>query len=522
MAKFCGMCGYDLNNECEFCPNCGNNIKKESAPPACESNDEQKITSRKTKSKKKWVIISVVAIVVALVIGVATFFVINLLNKSNDEQGIQIAKVGGVSVYDYEYNMYLDKFVYKMREDAVEAGTLKEDATTEEITAFWTDERKQEVADKAMEEVCKWKAEYVLAKEKGFELTSKETNSLRENLNYQVQSVYQQYSVYYTYEEFVQMYVGMNMDQYVKVYIQDETITRYKDSLKNEYSATDAELKESYDKAPDDYRFITLRVFGLAKPEKPEEVKLPDFMKNEDGSEKEVKESDLTDTQKTEYKAYKEYKTKLAIYNYDIKEVKDRLDDMSKQLNETGKYNENDETDETDESSTSTANDLYKDATLADIVRNEGKMFTDTAGVKEINAVTSSGYDTLDEYALTMQWADDACTKIQSEQKDKDGNDIVADADGETVDKITYTKYVVLEDDDYIYVVRCEGIEDFANSTESSEGVADSVKDNVRKELYEEKACLEISNQISGDPETYEVTDVDQQAIDDVVSEHRW
>ncbi len=484
------------------------------------------MSKKKKKSTYDSKLIMIIAIVSAVIIAIIICAAVAI-----DYASSYVAKVDGERVFKYEYRTYLDKVMNDIKEEAIDAGTLKEDATTEEITAFWTAERKKEAADRAMDEVCQWKAEYILAEEKGFALTRKERNTYRENLNYQMQNMYQQYSQYYTFEQFVQMYVGMDMDEYVKMAIQDAAISQYREELKKAYSTNDAELKGIYDKAPDDYRLVTLRVLGLTKPEKPDEVKLPNFMKNEDGSKKEVKEEELTDTQKTEYKAYQEYETKLKDYEEDVKEIKTRLDEMSKQLNETGKYNEKEETgvtedsketDETDESSTSTAKDVYKDATLADIVKNEGKMFTDTAGVKEINAVTSSGYDTLDEYALTMQWADDACPKIQSEQKDKDGKDIVADADGETVDKITYTKYVVLEDDDYLYVVRCEGIEDFANSTESSAGAGDSIKDQIKSELYNDKADEELKKIVASKGNKFKAEKIRQESVDKMVKEQNW
>ena len=221
---------------------------------------------------------------------------------------------------------------------------------------------------------------------------------------------------------------------------------------------------------------------------------------------------------------------------------------MLTQLNEKGTYTEVSDTEaegektdaDTDESTeegpvveseaeidgdaeTTEEEDRYTDATIAEIIATEGALFTDLEGIATINAVTSSGYDVLDEYALTMQWIDDSRNSIQSEQKDSEGKDIVADAGGETSeDGVTYTKYVVIDDDDYYYLVRCEGIEDYENSTESEEGAADSIKDNIRTELYEEKAVAELEEKVAAEDSKFDVKKKKQDSIDKIVSELTW
>ena len=61
----------------------------------------------------------------------------------------------------------------EMKNDAVEEGKLAEDADAAAIKEFWSDAKKKEAADKALEDAKEWKAQYILAKEKEYLKTLK-------------------------------------------------------------------------------------------------------------------------------------------------------------------------------------------------------------------------------------------------------------------------------------------------------------------------------------------------------------
>ena len=304
--------------------------------------------------------------------------------------GSYVAKVDGERIMKYEYEYFLTNAKQEMENDAVEAGTLAEDADANAIAEFWTDAKKKEAADKALEEAKKWKAQYILAEEKGFDLGYKERNEYKQNLEYQIYSQYSQYSSYYTYDAFVEMYLGgMSLKDYQSIAIQSAAISAYKEDMKEDYTTTDDELRNLYNETPDDFRKINMSVLALAKPTKPTEVKAP-----EEGTDK--KESDFSSTAEwTKYsealKSYNEYKEKLTEYETKLKEVENRQKAILEALKKDGKYTEEKKEDAKEESkddakkdSASTENKdsadskyVYKDATLADIAAKEGVLFTE-------------------------------------------------------------------------------------------------------------------------------------------------
>ena len=446
--------------------------------------------------------------------------------------GSYVAKVDGERIMKYEYEYFLTNAKQEMENDAVEAGTLAEDADANAIAEFWTDAKKKEAADKALEEAKKWKAQYILAEEKGFDLGYKERNEYKQNLEYQIYSQYSQYSSYYTYDAFVEMYLGgMSLKDYQSIAIQSAAISAYKEDMKEDYTTTDDELRNLYNETPDDFRKINMSVLALAKPTKPTEVKAP-----EEGTDK--KESDFSSTAEwTKYsealKSYNEYKEKLTEYETKLKEVENRQKAILEALKKDGKYTEEKKEDAKEESkddakkdSASTENKdsadskyVYKDATLADIAAKEGVLFTEEKGAVTINSVSKSGYDTLDELALNMQWKDDThkvivCVKDDQEVADYNG--------GETVDGITYTQYVAVSDDSYCYVLRCVGIDDFDTSKESKEGAEDSVKDAVKRQLYEDRATETLEKKVKDAGKKFNVKGKKQAEIDKIVKSVSW
>jgi len=451
--------------------------------------------------------------------------------------GSYVAKVDGERIKTYEYEYFLTNTIYEIKNEAIEDGTLAEDADAAAIAAFWSDAKKKEAEDRALEEAKKWKAQYILADKAGFALGYKERNEYKQNLEYQIYSQYSQYSSYYSYDEFVKMYLGMDLKDYQDVAIQSAAISNYKEDMKKAYTSTDEELKNLYNETPDDYRKITLSVLALEKPTAPDEVKKPDD-KKADGTEK--KEDNMTAAEWAEYqddvKKYEDYLKAKSEYDTELKEIEDRRNAIIDALKKDGKYTEEKKEESKDDDSAdkkdaadaaadsdkkdADSNYVYKDATLADIAEKEGALFADEKGKVVINAVSECGQDILDELALTMQWKDEDRNTIVS--KDKDGKEDSAYNGGETVDGVTYTQYVALADDHYFYIVRCVGIEDFENSKESSEGAADSIKDTVRKDLYEDRAEAALEKMVADAGKKYNVESKKQKEITEIVKSVSW
>lgn len=120
-----------------------------------------------TKKLKKKVsnyddrLIKIIAISLAVV--VAAIVTIVCVGAYSDSY---VFKVDGNRVMDYEYEYFLGITMEEMQEDA------------EDTKAFWTDEKKAEAVNKAIEDAREWKAEYILSKKAGFGMSKKSAANL--------------------------------------------------------------------------------------------------------------------------------------------------------------------------------------------------------------------------------------------------------------------------------------------------------------------------------------------------------
>ena len=217
----------------------------------------------KNKKKKrsnyddKLIKIIAISLAAAVIVIVAAALIISYT-------GSYVAKVDGERIMRYEYQYFLQNTMYEMKNDAIEEGILAEDASTEDIAAFWTAERKQKAEKDALEEARKWKAQYIIAEDAGFALDYEERYNYKVNFENQLYSQYnQQYAQYCTFDEYVKLALGMELDDYEEVAIQTSAITAYKEHLKKSYSSTDEELRAWYDESADDFRKVTLSVLAL-------------------------------------------------------------------------------------------------------------------------------------------------------------------------------------------------------------------------------------------------------------------
>ena len=117
-----------------------------------------------------------------------------------------VAKVDGLKIYGYEYLYFLQQSMYDMQEEDFEKPEEFDEMTTEEqeklYKDFWTDDRKAAAADDALDAARQFKAQYRLAREKGYKLSSEEKNNLKTNIT----QYYNQYISYGYSEELVESY----------------------------------------------------------------------------------------------------------------------------------------------------------------------------------------------------------------------------------------------------------------------------------------------------------------------------
>lgn len=231
------------------------------------STDVKKKKKRGTADDTK--LIKVLVISLSALVVVSVVVAILLVTSGN-----YVAKVKGEKIYTHEYTYFLNMAI----SEEVEKIEIPEDATTEEQTeaykTYFTtkgDDGKyplDRIIENAIEEARIFKASYLLAKDKGYELTSEEKSNVETNLDSMINYYYQMYSQYgnsMTYDDVVEYYCGgMTLKQYKAFGILDTTIAKYKEALKETYEVDEDALRAIYDENPNDYRKITVQKFFLS------------------------------------------------------------------------------------------------------------------------------------------------------------------------------------------------------------------------------------------------------------------
>ena len=425
------------------------------------------------KSKKSydnkvitWISIGLAAFIVVVV---AIVLIITLTTG-------YVAKVDGLKIYDYEYIYFLQSAMYTEYSENFEEPEGFDDLSTEEQDAltkeFWTDERKNSCAEAALEDTRQFKAQYRLARNAGYRLTSDEKATLKNNIT----SMYNQYLTYGYTEEMVQSYIlgGMTLSQYKDFAIIQSTIEKYKEAIKQNYNPTEEELRAIYDENPDDYRTIGVRQFKI----------------------------DIDATKPTDEEA-DDYQTKLDEYNEAYAEALEYAKEIADTYNsgntmstykkdEDGNY-------ELDEDGNRIVDSA--DLSFEDYVTNESddSNSSSTGGLSEINNLNKSSVDEITDYALSMVWNEDRTKIVKKDQAEQQAEEA---AEEESV----MTDLEIIETETAIYVVRAESITDYDNSVESEEGAADSIKDTIKSEWLEDKAVEDLETQVNNAGDKYKIT----------------
>lgn len=393
-----------------------------------------------------------------------------------------VAKVDGLKIYDYEYIYFLQSAMYTEYSENFEEPEGFDDLSTEEQDAltkeFWTDERKNSCAEAALEDTRQFKAQYRLARNAGYRLTSDEKATLKNNIT----SMYNQYLTYGYTEEMVQSYIlgGMTLSQYKDFAIIQSTIEKYKEAIKQNYNPTEEELRAIYDENPDDYRTIGVRQFKI----------------------------DIDATKPTDEEA-DDYQTKLDEYNEAYAEALEYAKEIADTYNsgntmstykkdEDGNY-------ELDEDGNRIVDSA--DLSFEDYVTNESddSNSSSTGGLSEINNLNKSSVDEITDYALSMVWNEDRTKIVKKDQAEQQAEEAAED-ESEDEEESVMTDLEIIETETAIYVVRAESITDYDNSVESEEGAADSIKDTIKSEWLEDKAVEELETQVNDAGDKYKIT----------------
>lgn len=432
-----------------------------------------------------------------------------------------VAKVDGLKIYDHEYTYFLQSALYKEQQDNFEEPEGYDDMTEAEkyevFTKFWTEERKAKCVDDAIEEARQFKAQYRLAIDKGYKLSSDREKEIKESID----STYELYIQYGLTKEYIEqaVFAGMSRSDYKDFVLMMTTIENYKDAIKADMNPPDDVLRGIYDENPDDYRKIGVRSFKINI-----------------GAKKPTDEK--ADGYQTELDKYNEAREEAIKYAEEIRDTYNSGKFMSTyKKNPKGDY-------VLDENGDKIVD--RKNLTFEDYVKTESddSNSSKTGGLEEINNNNKSTVDEITEYALSMVWnadrskivkSDAEASEASAQSADEGSSDEAADtnddaesADDEDKDKEDEDKkdentvrsdYEIIETDTAIYVVCAESITDYENSEESKEGAADSIKDVIKAEYLEDKAVEALKKEVNDLGSKYSVGSRKNDLIDELSQE---
>ncbi|MCR5694712.1 MAG: hypothetical protein K6G89_07055 [Clostridia bacterium] len=518
--------------------------------------DKKRPTAKKVSSFDTKVIIIVSIAVVVLVLGIIALILIDTASKAN------VGKVNGANVSALDYRIFLSQVKAEMEADYEEE---HKDDTETDSAAFWTAERIKEAEEKALENTREFYAEYDLAKEKGYGLTSEEVKNLSSSVFSMIATYGSYYSsmsndqlLSYVVYSYCNMYCDNlkyeEMDKCVSFLGKMMAISSYRVAMQGDYKVEDLKyidsdteevvstgekaIRDAYEENRDAYRRITLQALAIDKkgvdlPVKPDVVEEP------------VK-PETTDETSAEYT---EYKTKLEAYNKyldDVKtyeenvvkynELKAKVETMYTTLVANGKY--------TGKGIKAEDTPEYTDAELITIIAKEGAKYNDNMAADGTYTFsgTPSSTNLLAIFANSIEWTDDTRTGVKStlvekwaakeetgeteesgetEADKKDDDDSFTDLwskygnnynlSGVTEDgKFKESTLVLIEDGSYFYIVKVKAILDLDTSTEEApedaSGSADlSVRANVINTVKTMTSYVDLKEAVKAAGAKYEL-----------------
>ena len=491
-------------------------------------------TNVKAKKKKgtydnkliKWIAIGLGALVAVIV---AVFLIVTFTTN-------YVGKVAGQKIYTYEYNYYLRQAISEEYQENFDDfkpegyDDLSDEEQDKVFKDFFDDTRKAKCEEAALEEARKFKAEYKLAVENGYKLTSSEKSNVKSNIDYYIYM----YVNYYGYSEEVATYVmtqgAMTLSEYKDFMIRTTAIEKYKNALKEGYEISDDELKAKYDEEPNDYRTVSGRVFQFSLPT------VPAVPKDDDGNE--IK-ADTTDEALAE--KYKKYQEDVADYNAQIANFLKLAAQMKEVYDKNGKYTLYDydmttfvpKTDDDGKEVVKAENATFEEISTS---VSSWTSASSNKGVITVNNNSSSGVDKIDELLLATEWnaAKNGFTLPAEETEDpgeESTGETSSSAEDNETDKDTDTAVTpsevriieVYSDDDVLtglYLVRVEDINDFDSAADdTAEDGLNTVKTTIKTSLLEEKAVAELEAKVEAAGSRFALKSVKKKQLAKIMNE---
>lgn len=511
------------------------------------NNKTKRFAAKKVASydmKLIWIIVAAIAVVT---IGIITALAINTALNS------YVAHINGKGIRDYEYEYFLQNVMSEMQEEA--QSKLGEDETFD-AKAFWTDTKKKEAKDAALEDVVKWQSQYLVSVDKGFKLTSEETENVKNNIDYQVYyyyTMYTQYGYTVTYDDILSMMGIKDLDQYKAILLKTATISKYADDLANGYKIDDLYFTDKdgnkttgeqavnalYNSDVDAYRRVQLQTLVIAKkdaPTKPTEVKDPGEAPDaEDTSEEYISWKADKDKYDKYVKDLEQYNTNLEKYNTENAEFIANVKSLYEVLSTDGKYTGKGFAEVATEEKDADGNAIkaikeYTDATLEDIAGTEGALYSSTKGLYSFIGSVDTTTDFLTKYAVSLDWVnwtDATSTEIKSsltEPAEKEEGEESKEEEKDPYENNFATSHLnelkLFEDDDYYYITKCVNILDINTSREDApedEDAEYSVRATIVEELKANRADDDIDAEVAANASKFKITKKRENVMDEAV-----
>ena len=470
-----------------------------------------------------------------------------------------VAKVDGEKIYTYEYKHFLQQAIGDKFEKPEGFDEMSAADQEKAFNAFFTDTVKKECQKEALEEARKFKAQYSLALDAGFELSSEKKAEVKNSIDYYLNMYVSSYGL--TEENAVNMLTGgvMKLSEYKEFSILQATIENYKNHLKEGYKVTTEEMKELYDKDPDAYRTLTGRVFQFALPTKPS-VPKDDEGKEIDLNSKDEKWASKIDTYN---KSLAKYEAGMKHYNTLCQQMEEAFAAGDKFTLYDYEYSETEKAYVVKKDKDGKEVELSKDATFETLCAlSAWSQASQNKGSFVVGAGQETAVDEINEYILQMQWneARDGfifVEKVEDEEdSDKDDSEAeepgneesaetssAADTDSDSEEKddekeddkekeedkvkpSTLKRIEVKNDDDEIiglYLIRVEDINDFDTEVEqkedSEEETLNTVQSTIKSEILEDKAVADLDKKVAAEGDTFKVESIKQERLDEILAE---
>ena len=475
---------------------------------------------KKTGTYDNKIILWISAALAAFVILVVGLFAIVTYSTN------YVAKVNGDKIYTYEYKYFLQQAIAEKFEEPEGYADMTSAEKEKAFNEFYTDEVKKECEEEALKKAGVFKASYKMAVEAGFKLTAEERANAKSYIDYQLNM----YTSYYGLDaETATYYITggtMTLAEYKEYSIRQAAIEKYKADLKEDYTVTTEDMKEIYDKDPDEYRTLTGRVYKFAIPSK------PTVPKDKDG--KDISKDTTDEEEKAEYTKYEE---SLAEYERKVANFIKLCDKMEAAINAGEKYTLYDRdyvTYEIKKDKDGKEVILVKDGDFEALcAMSSWSQASSNKGVITVGAGQKSGVEEIDEYLLQMQWNETRDGFIFVEEKEEDKKEDSASTSSTSEEKKEEDKKVTpsklhkieIKNDDGVltalYLVRVEAIDDFDTEVEQDEDAEEeklnTVQSGIKETILEDKAVAELEEKVKNAGTKYNVVSKKQKRLDEIL-----